>query len=175
MRGTEAFCFCYIDDILVFSADEQQLKIHLHEVANRLNAYCLKLNMDKCSFGMKEITTLSYTVSAKGIAASREKVKAIQNLPQPATIKQLKQVLDLINYQRKFICNAASILAPLTAYLKGKVQNAQLFTLSPQVKQAFVTIKQALANAAYLAHPADNETLFLRTDASCHAFGAILE
>ena len=82
MNGTEAFCFCYIDDILVFSAEKQEHKIHLHEVANRLNAYCLKLNMDKCSFGVKEITTLGYTVSAKGITASREKVKAIQNLPE---------------------------------------------------------------------------------------------
>ena len=63
----------------------------------------------------------------------------------------------------------------MTAYLKGKVQNAQRITLSPQAKQAFVTIKQALANAAYLAHPADNATLSLRTDASCLAFGAILE
>ena len=77
----------------MFSADEQEHKIHLHEVANRLNAYCLKLNVDKCSFGVKEITTLGYTVSAKGITASREKIKAIQNLPEPATIKQLRQVL----------------------------------------------------------------------------------
>ena len=42
MRGTEAFFFCYIDDILVFSADEQEHKIHLIEVANRLNK-CLLL------------------------------------------------------------------------------------------------------------------------------------
>ena len=87
---------------------------------------------------MKEITTLGYTVSAKGVKASREKVKAIQNLPEPATIKQLRQVFGLINYQRKFFCNAESILATLTAYLKGMVQNAQRITLSLQAKQALL-------------------------------------
>ena len=84
-------------------------------------------------------------------------------MQEPATIKQLRQVLGLINYQRKCICIATSILAPLTANLQGKVQNAQRITLFPQAKQAFVSIKQTLANAALLAHPADNATLSLHT------------
>ena len=77
MRGTESFCFCYIDDLLVFSKDEAEHKIHLHDVANRLNTYSLKLNIEKCSFGLKQITTLGYTLSSDGLTASLTKVEAL--------------------------------------------------------------------------------------------------
>ena len=181
MHGTDSFCFCCVDvlmfyvDILVFSKNEEQHKIHLHKIANRLNAYSLKLNMKKCLIGLIEITALGYTLSAKGITASQEKVKAIQQLPEPTTIKELRQALGLINYQRKFIPNAAGILASLTAYLKGNVTNAIKIALDYEAKQAFIDIKQTLANIAGLAHSSDNAVLSLRTDASHVAIGAILE
>ena len=47
-------------------------------------------------------------------------------------------------------------MAPLTAYLKGNVTNAIKITLDHEAKQAFIDIKQTLANIACLAHPSDN-------------------
>ena len=132
MRGTESFCFCYIDDLLVFSKDETEHKMHLHDIANRSNTYSLKLNIEKCSFGLKQITTLVYTLSSNGLTASHTKVEAIKQLPEPTTIKELRQALGLINYQRKFIPHAAAILALLTTYLKGKVTNATPISLNAE-------------------------------------------
>ena len=114
-------------------------------------------------------------MSDKGFTASQEKVKAIQQLSEPTTIKELRQALGLINYQGKFILNAAGILAPLTAYLKGNVTNAIKITLDHETKQAFIDIKQTLADIACLAHPFENAVLSLRTDASNVSIGAILE
>ena len=31
MHGTDSFCFCYVDGILVFRKNEEQHKIHLHK------------------------------------------------------------------------------------------------------------------------------------------------
>ena len=121
MRGTESFCFCYVDDIIIFSKDQLEHKRHLHNIANRLNHFLLKLNMDKCLLGVSELTALGYNLSAHGIAASKDKIMAIEKLPEPTTIKELRQALGLINYQRRFIPRAAGILAPLAAYLKGHV------------------------------------------------------
>ena len=117
MKGTESFCFCYIDDIIIFSQNEHQHKKHLHDVANRLAAYSLKLNFNKCLLGVSQLTALGYMLSTEGLAASDDKIKAIQQLPEPKTVKELRQALGLINYQRKFIPNAARILAPLNALL----------------------------------------------------------
>ena len=100
-------------------------------------------------------------MSAKSITASQEKAKAIQQLPVPTIIKKLRQAFGQINYQRKFIPNVAGILAPLTAYLKGDFTNAIKITLDNEAKQAFIDIKQTLANIACLAHPSDNAALSL--------------
>ena len=175
MRGTESFCFCYVDDIIIFSKDQLEHKRHLHDIANRLNHFLLKLNMDKCLLGVSELTALGYNLSAHGIAASKDKIMAIEKLPEPTTIKELRQALGLINYQRRFIPRAAGILAPLTAYLKGHVNNSMSITLNSDAKKAFSNIKRALANIAHLAHPCENATLSVRTDASGTAIGAILE
>ena len=53
--------------------------------------------------------------------------------------------------------------------------NATPISLNAEAKQAFLEIKTALANVAYLAHPCENVSLSLRTDASNIALGAILE
>ena len=66
-------------------------------------------------------------------------------------------------------------MRPLTAYLKGHVTNAMKITLDNEAKQAFIDIKQTLANIACVAHPSDNAALSLCTDASNIAIGAILE
>jgi len=140
MRGTESFCFCYVDNLIVFSSDEYEHKTHLHDIVNRLNAYSLQLNLSKCLLGVTELNALGYTLSAQGITASRDKINAVLQLPEPTTIKELRQVLGLINYQRHFIPNAAGIMAPLTAYLKGHVTNSMAITLNAAAQKAFSDI-----------------------------------
>ena len=175
MKGIESFRFCYIDDIIIFSQDEYQHKKHLHDVANRLAAYSLKLNFNKCLLGASQLTALGYMLSAEGLAASDDKIKAIQQLPEPKTVKDLRQALGLINYQRKFIPNAARILAPLNVLFKGEVTNAKPISFTSEAKSAFCDIKQTLADTTYLAHPCVDADLSLHTDASNVALGAILE
>ena len=91
---------------------------------------------------MKQITTLGYTLSSDSLTASRTKIEAIKQLPEPTTIKELRQALGLIKYQCKFIPHAAAILAPLTTFLKGKVTNATPTSSNAEAKQAFSEIKQ---------------------------------
>ena len=114
-------------------------------------------------------------LSAEGLAASDDKIKAIQQLPEPKTVKELRQALGLINYQRKFIPNAARMLAPLNALLKGKVTNAMPISFTSEAKSAFCDIKRILADTTYLAHPCADADLSLHTNASNVVLGAILE
>ena len=104
-----------------------------------------------------------------------EKLKAIQNYPRPTTIKELRQFFGLVNYQRRFLQHAAEILAPLNAYLQGKVTNNQKTSLSASAELAFEKIKDELANVTYLAYPKESAQLYLKLDASDVSLGAILE
>ena len=115
LKGTEDFAFAYIDDILVFSKDTQKHKRHLHDIANRLNAYEFTLNMKKSTIEISEIEMLGHKINKDGIFVLQDRIAAIERLPEPTSIKELRHAIRLINFQRRFIKNAAKILL-LTFY-----------------------------------------------------------
>lgn len=76
LRGLD-FTFCYLDDILVTSSNEQEHEQHLEILLKRLQDHGLTINMSKCIFGVKEIPFLRYTVSSQGIKPHSERVQAL--------------------------------------------------------------------------------------------------
>ena len=147
---------------------------HLHQVLQRLNAYGLSLNVRKSVLAVPEIEFLGHKLTKDGIAILSHRIDAISRLPEPETIRGLRQALGLINFQRRFIKNAAKILVPLTKYLQGHVKNNDKIHLDEEAKNAFATIKTALVKAASLAHPRKDSSLRLYTDASTEAIGGML-
>ena len=99
---------------------------------------------------------------------------AIQNFPQPSTIKGLQESLGMINFYHRFLPNIASILSPLYGALKSSKPQQEI-SWSHQMKQAFVAAKCALVNATMLAHPCSDCPLALTSDASDRVVGAGLE
>ena len=174
LKGVESFAFAYIDDILVFSRNPEEHKRHLHEIMNQLDAYGLALNLAKSTIAVSEIRMLGHKITRDGILMLPERISAIKELPEPTTIKELRHALGLINFQRRFIKNAAQILVPLTNYLQGKVKNDDKICLTADAQKAFHDIKHALVQAAGLAHSRDDAKLRLHTDASFAAIGGVL-
>ena len=161
--------------LLYFPKMSLNTKKHLLEIANRLNSYGLTLNMNECVFGASQLNVLGYKLNASGITASDEKIAAVKNSPEPVTIKELRQFLGPVNYQRRFIENAAELLSPLQDYLKGKVKNETKISLNCIALQAFKKVKEIIANLAYLAHPKAYAKLQLKTDASATSLGNVLK
>ena len=73
----------YIDDILITSKTEADHLAALEEVLKRLENARLQLKKDKCAFLAPSVTYLGYQIDAQGIHHVAEKVKAIQDVPQP--------------------------------------------------------------------------------------------
>lgn len=174
LRGLD-FVFCYIDDILIFSADQETHKKHLREVFSRLRDFGLVLNPGKCVFGASQVNFLGYEISADGTKPLPEKVEAIKNFPQPKTVKELRRFLGMLNFYRRFIHNAAQHQAPLNALLTGPVKGSHPVTFGKKELDAFEECKQGLCQAAMLAHPDSSAQLALVTDASDTAMGAVLQ
>ena len=175
LQGTESFCFSFVDDIFIFSPDLSSHKSHLLEIANRLNAFGLTLNMSKTVLGKSEIEVLGYHLSADGISPLNDKIDAIKKFPRPTTVKSLRQFLGMVTYQRRFILDAAQILKPLNDLLQGKPKNNDPINWTHSAEQAFTKTKEALSKIAYLAHPKEGAQLLLKCDASGVALGAVLE
>lgn len=166
--------FIYIDDILVFSRNEEQHKEDLSRVLHRLQDHDLRVAISKSEFFRKEIDFLGYTVSEKGVKPSPSKLDTIKNFPEPDHVRSLRSFLGLVNYYRHLIPDFADIVLPLTELARLNQKNIGL-TLCATEKAAFEKIKELLANAVAVAHPIPGFTnLHLVTDSSQYAIGAAL-
>ena len=177
LRGLD-FAYCYLDDILIASRTEGEHLAHVREVLERLQAYGLTLNVDKCLFGVTELAFLGHWVSSEGIRPLREKVQAILDYPPPTSLKGLRRFLGMVNHYRRFMKDCATLLGPLEALqaqlIKSKCKRAPL-SLSSNESNSFDLIKERLSNACMLVHPAMNAPTCLATDASDSAAGAVLQ
>lgn len=169
------FCYCYIDDILIASRSEKEHFEHLETVFNRLRLYGVVVNPSKCVFGQSTIKFLGYLVSADGTCPLPEKVEAIRTYPIPATAKQLRQFLGMLNFYRRFIPNAAGSQAMLCELLRGNLKGKTPIAWTDEAKDAFENCKLSLAQAALLAHPRSDSDLAVFADASDFTIGAALQ
>ena len=166
------FCFCYMDDILVASRNMEQHQQHLREVLTRLQKHGLVLNAEKCEWGQLKISYLGHEVSASGIKPLDNRVEAIRNFPLPTTTQHLQTYLGMVNFYRRFLRGAAQVLKPLTDSLKGGTKGQLQWT--SDMRGAFERSKEAMLNAAELAHPVEGAVLSLEVDASATHVGAVL-
>jgi len=67
------FCYIYMDDIIVFSKNEELHLQHLRLIFERLRDAKLSINLKKCSFAKKTIEYLGHIVTEKGIKPTQRK------------------------------------------------------------------------------------------------------
>ena len=79
----------YVDDMIAKSKTEGGHLINLWKLFESLRKYRLRLNPAKCTFGVKSRKLLSFIISQKGIEVDPDKVKAILEMPEPRTEKQV--------------------------------------------------------------------------------------
>ena len=169
------FCFAYIDDILVASSTPEEHENHLRQIFERLHNYGVVVNAQKCVFGQREVTFLGYLVSEHGTCPLLHKIKAIEDFPQPATAKELRQFLGMLNFYRRFIPNAAKVQAQLNNLLTGNIKGKKPVRWTPESIEAFTQSKKSLAEATLLVHPDATAEMAVFTDASDFAIGAVLQ
>jgi hypothetical protein len=89
MPKLDKFVVVFIDDILVYSKNEEEHASHLHVVLQRLREHRLYAKLSKCDFWLKEIKFLGHTISHAGIAVDPDKVQEVMNWKPPMTVRQI--------------------------------------------------------------------------------------
>lgn len=175
LRGIEG-CFCYIDDILLYSEDEESHQKLLHQILDRLSKYGVTLNIDKCEFRREKINFLGYEVSGEGIKPTQERIQAISNYPKPKTIIELRRFLGMLNFYRDCLPHQAEIQTELNKYLHNRKKNDKTpIDWTPEAESAFEKCRQSILEATILGHPVHGAQLNIMTDASDHSIGAVLQ
>ena len=127
----------FIDDILVYSRDEQEHEQHLKIVLQTLREKKLYVKLSKCDFWLKEISFLGHIVSAKGIRVDPVKIEAVVNWKPPGSVTEVRSFLGLAGYYRRFVKGFFVIASPLTKLLKKGV----MFEWSDKCQNSFEQLK----------------------------------
>lgn len=174
-RGLD-FCFPYVDDILVYSADETLHREHLRILFGRLQEYGVVLNPSKCVLGAREVIFLGHHISPEGTRPPQDRVQAILDFPPPKTVQGVRRFLGMLNYYRRFVPHAAQAQAPLIdAVVATNGKGAKPFIWSPELLDHFETCKRSISGATLLQHPMTGVPLGLFTDASSTHVGSCLQ
>jgi RNase H-like domain found in reverse transcriptase len=113
---------------------------------------------------------LSYILSPNGLTMSNNKVKTIQEWPEPRKVKDIQSFLGFTNFYRRFIYNYSDITVPLTQLTRKGIK----WNFSENCRTAFETLKKAFTTAPVLTHWVPGAPILLETDASNYALTAIL-
>lgn len=68
-------CYIYIDDIIIFSKDEESHCKNLKTIFETLSAANVKCQLDKCEFFKNKVEFLGFVISDKGIETNPTKVE----------------------------------------------------------------------------------------------------
>jgi hypothetical protein len=160
----------FIDDIIIISDSEAQAVERLKGVLVRASQYGLEINWKKTRLIQRSVEYLGHVIENGTVKPSPDKTNAVIGFPQPTTLKQLHSFIGLTSYFRKFIQNYASIARPLTELLKENVP----FVFDDSHKKAFEELKLMLTSKPVLNIFNPELETELHTDASLHAYAAVL-
>lgn len=163
--------FVYLDDIVIASNSFEEHVRTLEEVARRLNAANLSINMEKSKFCVPELPYLGFILSEQGVRPNPDKVEAIVNFERPSSVRSLRRFLGMVNYYRRFIDCFSEVTTPLTDLLKGK---PKVVAWNIEAEKAFNILKEKLITAPVLANPRFDLPFKIQTDASDLAIAGIL-
>lgn len=163
--------FVYLDDIVIANDTFEDHLRCLREVAKRLKAANLSINVEKSKFCVPELPYLGFILSKEGVRPNPDKVEAIINFERPSSVRSLRRFLGMVNYYRRFIEGFSEVTAPLTDLLKGKPKVVQW---NAAAEGAFVELKQRLISAPILANPNFELPFTVQTDASDSAIAGVL-
>jgi hypothetical protein len=90
----------------------------LHETFANLHKVQLKLNPEKCTFGVPSAKLLGYLVSHRGIEANPDKIKAIDEIQAPRRVKDVQRLSDCITVMGRFISRLGERALPFFKVLK---------------------------------------------------------
>ena len=85
---------------------------------DNLQTYDIRLNPEKCVFGIPAGKLLGFTVSSRGIEANPAKIRALSQLATPVDLKQVQKLARCIAALSRFISRLGEKALPLYRLLR---------------------------------------------------------
>jgi hypothetical protein len=160
----------YVDDIVVKTRKADDLVGDLGIAFGCLRANRVKLNSEKCVFGVPRGMLLGYIVSQRGIEANPEKVAALERMGPIRDLKGVQKVLGCLAALSRFISRLGEKGLPLYRLLKKH----ERFSWTAEAQDALDKLKASLTHAPILTPPQDSEPLQLYVAATTQVVSAVI-
>nr|GEY24139.1 hypothetical protein [Tanacetum cinerariifolium] len=93
----------FIDDILIYSRNEEEHINHLRIILELLQKEKLYAKFSKCDFWIRIVQFLRHLIDSQGLHVDPAKIKAVKNWTSPTTPIEVRQFLGLAGYYQRFI------------------------------------------------------------------------
>jgi hypothetical protein len=151
----------YVDDIVVKSKKTRDLVSDLTEVFAKLRQHGVKLNPEKCVFGVSGGMLLGFVGSERGIEANPDKISAIMDMGPIKNLKGVQHVTGCLAALSRFIARLRERSLPLYKLIK----KFDHFTWTPE---------NILKSPPILTAPTTEEPMFLYISATTQVVSAAL-
>uniref|UniRef100_A0A2N9FDC4 Uncharacterized protein n=1 Tax=Fagus sylvatica TaxID=28930 RepID=A0A2N9FDC4_FAGSY len=145
----------YVDDMLVKSKENEDHLTDLKETFQALRTYNMKLNPEKCAFGVSSGKFLGFMVSQRGIEANPDKIKAILEMSPPTTVKEVQSLTGKAAALNRFVSRSMDKCLPFFKILR------KAFQWTEECQRAFEELKVYLSSPPLLSPSKTGEELYL--------------
>ncbi|GKE16278.1 putative nucleotidyltransferase, ribonuclease H, partial [Tanacetum coccineum] len=166
----DKFVIVFINDILIYSHNEEEHVNHLRIILELLKKEKLYAKFSKCDFWIRIVQFLGHLIDSQGLHVDPAKIKEVKNWTSPTTPTEIHQFLGLAGYYRRFIKDFSKIAKSLT----DLTQKNKKYIWGEDQESTFQLIKQKLCEAPILAFPEGNDDFVVYCDASRQGMGAVL-
>nr|GFD09150.1 putative reverse transcriptase domain-containing protein [Tanacetum cinerariifolium] len=166
----DKFVIVFIDDILIYSKEEKEHEEHLKAILELLKEEKLYAKFSKCEFWISKVQFLGHIIDRRGIHVDPAKIESIKDWASPKTPTEIRQILGLAGYYRRFIKRFLKI----TKSMMKLTQKGIKFDWGKKEENAFQLIKQKLCSTSILALPEGSKDFVVYCDASHKGLGAVL-
>jgi hypothetical protein len=113
MEYLDKFVVVPIDDISIFSNNEEEHDEHLRLVLQKLRENQLYAKLNKYEFWLKEVSFLGHIISEGGISVDPSKVKDVLSWKTLQNVSDIRSFLGLAGYYKRFIEEFSKISKPM--------------------------------------------------------------
>ena len=166
-------CAQYVDDIGIAAINATDLTRKIRAVFKCIRQAGLKLTIEKCHFGVRQVEFLGRTMSSERLTPQSHKIQNfLGQLRFPKSKKAFQRYLGFVNFYRKCIPRMAEKLNPFYNLLKAEVP----INITSEFKDTFDSVNKALSDAFELAlkQPIPGKQLVLMINSSFRSEGDAL-